>query len=358
MPVFESETFAYDYLNSCSKLTAYEISEKDSGSYYSVMDGELYSASKEKLVRHPYGKMDVSISDNCTTVGERAFYYCGIKEVNFPDSVTTFDRQVFYESSVESVSLGENTEQISEQMFWSCRGLKKLYCGHSLAKIGLSALWFCTNLESIYILTKEAPSFSGNDPFGYSDTTYAGRDARLNGADIAIYTSFEAGGYDDERWQKAALNKERCGYDLREMKVNSIIYVTITKNGEVISDVSLSPFAESESGNFRDSGIFMDGGEHAGTYRFVIPNNVSDSERIFILTEENGELLGEILVKYNSNDYLISEPEATTFAMDRGSDTAEDISEDVVSITASEYAMLMTRIRQMETILSSQLLEK
>ena len=76
------------------------------------------------------------------------------------------------------------------------------------------------------------------------------------------------------------------------------------------------------------------------------------------VTEENGELLGEILVKYNSNDYLISEPEATTFAMDRGSDTAEDISEDVVSITASEYAMLMTRIRQMETILSSQLLEK
>lgn len=358
LPVFESETFAYDYLKSCSKLTAYKISEKDSGYYYSVMDGELYSASKEKLVRHPYGKMDVSISDNCTTVGERAFYYCGIKEVNFPDSVTTFDREVFYESSVESVSLGENTEQISEQMFWLCRGLKKLYCGHSLTKIGLSALWFCTNLESIYILTKEAPSFSANDPFGFSDSTYAGRDARLNGADIAIYTSFEAEGYDDERWQRTALNKERCGYDLREMKVNSIIYVTITKNGEVISDASLSPFAESESGNFRDSGIFMDSGEHAGTYRFVIPNNVSDSERIFILTEENGELLGEILVKYNSNDYLISEPEATTFAMDRGADTAEDISEDVVSITVSEYAMLMTRIRQMETILSSQLLEK
>ena len=358
LPIFEDENFMYDYISNCPKLIAYSINEKDDSGYYIAMDGELYVGTGEKLVRHPYGKTGLTISDNCAAIADNAFRKCSIKDVAFPDSVVTFGRTVFYDASVESVSLGENTEQIGEQMFWNCRSLKKLYCGHSLTKIGISAFWFCTNLESIYILTKSAPYFLINDPFGNNDSTYAGREARLNGSDIAIYTAFEAEGYDDTAWTSVALNKDCSGYDLREMTVNSIIYVTITRNGEVVSDSALSPFAESESGDFRDSGIFMDSGEHAGKYRFVIPGNVSDSERLFIFTEENGELLGEILVKYKTNDYLISEPEVAAFAMDRENEPVENTSEANVSITASEYAMLMTRIKQMETILSSQFLEK
>lgn len=112
----------------CKRLVEIEV---DGGSYYfQSIDGNLYSADGEVLIRYAIGK-----SDDTFTV---------------PDGVKTIDTNAFYGAKhLENITLPSSLCVIGDYAFQKCRKLESINIPEKVYSINIGAFQGCSRLNSV-----------------------------------------------------------------------------------------------------------------------------------------------------------------------------------------------------------------
>ena len=86
-----------------------------------------------------------------TTIGERAFSYCGsLTSVTIPDSVTAIGEYAFSDCySLTSITIPDSVTAIGEYAFSDCYSLTSITIPNSVTSIGSYAFYNCRNLMSV-----------------------------------------------------------------------------------------------------------------------------------------------------------------------------------------------------------------
>ena len=126
--------------------------------------GDLAFAHCEKLEQ-------VTISDNVTEVGERAFEGTGLRSVTVGSGITELPDSIFAGcSSLTNVTLSEGLEVISRSAFWGCTSLKGIKLPDSVTKVSGGAFENCSALEYV-ILGSGITEFGGQHQGDYSQSS-------------------------------------------------------------------------------------------------------------------------------------------------------------------------------------------
>ena len=122
-------------LGTWSSIINFDVAEGNKT--YKSLDGILYSADGETLIRMPGSRRGkLSIPGNPKVIGEDAFLYSYVTEVIFPDSVEEIDTTAFYLARyLRKVTFGENLKTIGYSAF-ADTGLEEVTLPDSLETIG------------------------------------------------------------------------------------------------------------------------------------------------------------------------------------------------------------------------------
>lgn len=130
----------------------------------------------------------VSITDDITSIGSDAFYFCQFTSITIPDTVTSIGEGAFRActnmtsvilpnnilfTAIEdktflsctdllSVTIPNSVTSIGEQAFYQCTGLTSATIGNIVASIGNRAFSGCTILSSLSCLATTAPTLGTN----------------------------------------------------------------------------------------------------------------------------------------------------------------------------------------------------
>ncbi|OUV18835.1 MAG: hypothetical protein CBC46_00670, partial [Verrucomicrobiaceae bacterium TMED86] len=113
---------------SCRSLES--INVINSNLNFRDVNGVLFDAEMETLLRYPAGKKDLSynIPDSVTSIGVDAFADCAnLTSITIPDSVTSIDDYAFYECrSLTSITIPDSVTSIDDYAFYECRSLTSI----------------------------------------------------------------------------------------------------------------------------------------------------------------------------------------------------------------------------------------
>lgn len=95
----------------------------------------------------------IKLSDNITSIGNNAFYYCNsLTSLTIGKSVESIGSSAFYGcESLESLVIPDSVESIGNSAFGSCESLESLTIGNSVVIIGNNAFDRCLSLTSLTI---------------------------------------------------------------------------------------------------------------------------------------------------------------------------------------------------------------
>ena len=107
-----------------------------------------------------------SLGEKLQTIGDRAFYYCGLHEVTIPQSVTSIGDGAFSKCyGLQSLTINNAATSIGNFAFNDCSSLKTLKLGEHITTIGDGAFYYCYMLSTITI--PEKVEKIGSDTFYY-----------------------------------------------------------------------------------------------------------------------------------------------------------------------------------------------
>lgn len=107
-----------------------------------------------------------------TTVGRYAFYGCNkLQAVAFPTTLTSIGNSAFYECGLVSVSLPKSLISIGDQAFYNNKSLTELHIPSSLESIGAQAFSNCNFLRNIYTYTVQPININTNTFSTYAAAT-------------------------------------------------------------------------------------------------------------------------------------------------------------------------------------------
>ena len=124
----------------CGGLTSVTIGN----SVTSIGDWAFYDCS---------GLTSVTIGNSVTSIGNNAFSGCsGLTSVTIPNSVTSIGSYAFRGcSGLTSVTIGNSVTSIGDYAFYYCSGLTSVTIPNSVTNIGLGAFADCSGLTSVTI---------------------------------------------------------------------------------------------------------------------------------------------------------------------------------------------------------------
>ena len=135
----------------CPVLTTIEVSPEST--YYTVVDGVVFTKDMKTLVYYPEGLNNTSytIPDGTETIGAGAFFgNMKLTEVIMPDTITTIKQKAFKEAeTIERVQLSKNIKIIEHRAFKQNLSLKEIELPDTLEIIEESAFLWCEALETI-----------------------------------------------------------------------------------------------------------------------------------------------------------------------------------------------------------------
>ena len=107
----------------CTRLTSITVDAQNS--YFSSVDGVLFTKDKKILIQYPADKQGSSytIPTGVTTVWYEAFGYCDLTSVTIPSSVTTIEDWAFVRSSLAGITIPSSVTSIGEYAFGECKSL-------------------------------------------------------------------------------------------------------------------------------------------------------------------------------------------------------------------------------------------
>lgn len=91
----------------------------------------------------------VVIKDGVTSIGNCAFWSCGVLSVEIPSSVTTIGNYAFYKSSIIYVFIPSSVTTIGSNAFYECENLSSVTVSEGVETIGQKAFYYCPSLGSI-----------------------------------------------------------------------------------------------------------------------------------------------------------------------------------------------------------------
>lgn len=113
----------------------------------------------KNLVDRSITSVTADMLQGVTSIGNYAFYYCGLTSVEIPNSVTSIGNSAFYYcSSLTSVTIGEGVTSIGVAAFCNCTSLTSIEIPDSVTSIGDSAFKFCSSLTSVTVLSTTPPT--------------------------------------------------------------------------------------------------------------------------------------------------------------------------------------------------------
>ena len=170
--VAEIGTEALEY---CSSLS--EICVTENNSWFTSVDGVLFSKDMTRIVRYPEGNTRTSykVPDGVRVIGDSAFYICNnlykitlpegvttienyafnscknLSVLNFPDTITQIgERVITFSSALRHITLPKGMTSVNEIAFWDSNGLRSITIPTSIKIVGDDAFLNCTNLTDIY----------------------------------------------------------------------------------------------------------------------------------------------------------------------------------------------------------------
>ena len=105
------------------------------------------------LVRYEGNAENVVVPDSVTSIGDRAFSYCGsLSSIELPSGLTSIGYRAFYYCSrLSSIELPTNLTSIGEDAFLNCSSLGSIELPSGVTSIGVGAFSGCSSLEEINV---------------------------------------------------------------------------------------------------------------------------------------------------------------------------------------------------------------
>ena len=158
---------AFSGCKSLTKITIPSSVVNMNGNPFLGWNGDLYNESKAFIYEHQvlfnkdkttliaYRSIKISyiIPDGVTSIGDRAFSWCGsLTNINIPDSVTNIGNYAFYGcESLKSIKIPNSVTNIGDEAFGECSSLTNINIPNSVTNIGEWAFYGCKSLTNINI---------------------------------------------------------------------------------------------------------------------------------------------------------------------------------------------------------------
>ena len=136
---------------------------------------------------------EIVLNDGITSIGDYAFYNCGIKDFAIPNYVETLGKYAFYKcKNLQEVFIPNSVTAIDAYTFYGCNGITKLNISENVTSIGDYAFYGCSNLTVLNVPNKveriDRSAFAnctGISKINIPDSvTYLGRNAFENCKDV------------------------------------------------------------------------------------------------------------------------------------------------------------------------------
>lgn len=201
---FTGVTVCYFY--ECSKL----VSIKFPDSITSFVDDALMGAALEEV--------DLSNLEHIEYMGKNTFADCtSLKTAILPDNISKMGDNAFLRcTALVNVNIPKGVSSIPDSFLNECTSLQSIHIPDNITLIYGSAFSGCLSLKSIMIDAVQAPTLYSSRTFGYSDSTYTGRNT-YNTGENKLYVPKGSTGYDAGEWLDPLQNADYCGFTLVEM---------------------------------------------------------------------------------------------------------------------------------------------
>ena len=315
----------------------------------------------------------VNIPHNVHTISSNAFKNSNIVSIEVPDNVHTIGEKAFTNCShMERVVLSKNIVKIPTQAFDGCVELKEVILMGEVELIETFAFRYCSKLETLTILSSVAPligSMSNTGyteyvqyhPFGYRKDTYVGVDS--NQEINYLYVPYNNSKYDTPLWETPLQLPEYGRFKKEKLRLSQEAFIIIyDAEGNIIDDKTV--YFESESGEFvwEESNTTKSSTYNVSRGGYVVNfnNTVYHGEMISVFSDvEKTNLLGTFIAELGVNEYIVG-GQPMTYASRSLFSTGlfnvqkpTDDGDEPVTITKSEYEMLVSKINQLTEIVNN-----